>query len=49
MRLRERAQDALGPGFDLRRFHDAVLRNGAIPLTLLDAEIGRWTTTEASA
>jgi len=26
-----------------------VLRNGAIPLTLLDAEIGRWTTTEASA
>ena len=49
VRLRERAQDALGPGFDLRRFHDAVLRNGAIPLTLLDAEIGRWTTTEASA
>jgi uncharacterized protein (DUF885 family) len=49
VRLRERAQEALGPGFDLRRFHDAVLRNGAIPLTLLDAEIGRWTTTEASA
>jgi uncharacterized protein (DUF885 family) len=42
-RLRERAQRALGPRFDLRRFHHAVLRNGAIPLTLLDDEIERWT------
>ena len=47
VRLRERARGALGPRFDLRRFHHAVLRNGAIPLTLLDDEIERWTTTEA--
>ena len=47
VRLRERAQDVLGPRFDSRRFHHAVLRNGAIPLTLLDDEIGRWTATEA--
>jgi uncharacterized protein (DUF885 family) len=47
VRLRERAQHTLGPRFDLRRFHHAVLRNGAVPLTLLDDEIGRWTTTEA--
>jgi uncharacterized protein (DUF885 family) len=47
VRLRERAQQALGPRFDRRRFHHAVLRNGAIPLTLLDDEIGRWITTEA--
>jgi len=40
------AQDALGPRFDLRRFHHAVLRNGAIPLTLLNDEIERWTTTQ---
>jgi uncharacterized protein (DUF885 family) len=45
VRLRERAQHALGPQFDLRRFHHAVLRNGAIPLTLLDDEIERWSTT----
>ena len=38
-----RAGQALGPQFDLRQFHHAVLRNGAIPLTLLDAEIERWT------
>jgi uncharacterized protein (DUF885 family) len=47
VRLRERAQRALGPRFELRRFHHAVLRNGAVPLTLLDEEIERWTTTEA--
>ena len=47
VRLRERARQALGPRFELRRFHHAVLRNGAIPLTLLDDEIERWTTTEA--
>jgi uncharacterized protein (DUF885 family) len=49
VRLRERAQQALGPRFELRRFHHAVLRNGAIPLTVLDDEIGRWTAAEASA
>ena len=46
---RERAQRALGPRFDLRGFHHAVLRNGAIPLTLLDDEVERWTATEARA
>jgi uncharacterized protein (DUF885 family) len=49
VRLRERAQHALGSRFDLRRFHHAVLRNGAIPLTLLDEEIERWTTTARSS
>jgi uncharacterized protein (DUF885 family) len=49
VRLRERAQRALGPRFELRGFHHAVLRNGAIPLTLLDDEVGRWTATEARA
>ena len=47
VRLRERAQSTLGPRFDLRRFHHAALRNGAIPLTVLDGEIERWTATEA--
>jgi uncharacterized protein (DUF885 family) len=49
VRVRERAQHALGSKFDLRRFHHAVLRNGAIPLTVLDAEIGRWTAAQAQA
>jgi uncharacterized protein (DUF885 family) len=41
-RGRERARRALGPRFDLRRFHHAVLRNGAVPLSVLDDEIERW-------
>ena len=49
VRLRERAQQALGPRFDLRRFHHAVLRNGPIPLTVLDDAIGRWIAKEARA
>jgi uncharacterized protein (DUF885 family) len=49
VRLRQRAQQALGPRFDLRRFHHATLSNGAIPLTQLDHEIERWITTEARA
>jgi uncharacterized protein (DUF885 family) len=47
VRLREGAQHSLGPRFDLRQFHHAVLRNGAIPLTVLNDEIERWTTTQA--
>jgi uncharacterized protein (DUF885 family) len=37
--LRRRAQQRLGDKFDIRDFHDAVLKNGRIPLDMLDAEI----------
>jgi uncharacterized protein (DUF885 family) len=47
VRLREQARLALGPRFELREFHHAVLRNGAVPLTLLDDEITRWTARQA--
>ena len=40
--LRKRANDALGADFDIRTFHDAVLANGAIPLSVLEAEIDRY-------
>ena len=33
---RRRAEDTLGPQFDLKAFHRAVLSNGAVPLSLLD-------------
>ena len=36
---RERAQKALGAKFDIRKFHDAVLLNGAMPLKLLDGVV----------
>src|SRR4029079_2794812 len=35
LNLRERAKAALGDKFDLKRFHEAVLKDGAMPLPVL--------------
>lgn len=42
LELRERAMTALGDGFDLRSFHDLVLSNGSVPLSVLDDIVSRW-------
>jgi uncharacterized protein (DUF885 family) len=39
MRLRREAEAALGPKFDVRAFHDAVLAQGSLPLPVLEAQI----------
>jgi len=44
--LRARAKKALGPDFDLRRFHDAVLENGAVPLSVLENRIDAFIAAE---
>jgi uncharacterized protein (DUF885 family) len=40
--LRAVAEKQLGPKFNVRRFHDAVLENGAVPLGVLDARVREW-------
>ena len=46
MELRARAESSLGESFDVRRFHDAVLANGPIPLTILAEEIDAFIAAE---
>lgn len=41
-RLRAAAEAELGPSFDLRAFHDAILATGSVPLSTLRAEIERF-------
>jgi uncharacterized protein (DUF885 family) len=47
LELRERAQQRLGECFDLREFHDVVLKNGAVPLTILERIVMDWIAAKA--
>jgi uncharacterized protein (DUF885 family) len=42
VRLRAMAAERLGPRFDLREFHDLVLRTGILPLPALARTVERW-------
>jgi uncharacterized protein (DUF885 family) len=40
--LRAKAESALGPKFDLRDFHDVILKNGPVPLDILSQQVETW-------
>jgi uncharacterized protein (DUF885 family) len=40
--LRTAAESKLGPKFDVRKFHDAVLESGSLPLHVLDGHVRSW-------
>ncbi|HNP62522.1 MAG TPA: DUF885 domain-containing protein [Woeseiaceae bacterium] len=47
--LRERAENHLGPRFDIRAFHDELLGAGALPLDLLELRMDAWLAEQLKA
>ena len=47
--LRSRAEDALGEGFDVRAFHDIILKDGPVPLAILEENVDAWIAREQAA
>ena len=42
LQLRQLAEAQLGEGFDIRAFHDEVLKYGPLPLDILESKINAW-------
>jgi uncharacterized protein (DUF885 family) len=47
LRMRAKAEAALGETFDLKEFHELVLMNGAMPLGILDMTVDEWIAAKA--
>jgi prolyl oligopeptidase len=44
--LRSKSEKALGDKFDIKKFHDEILKNGAVPLPLLEKNIDEWISSQ---
>jgi len=49
LKLRQQAQDQLGPKYDVRAFHDEILNGGALPLDVLEQRVTTWLAAQKTA
>jgi uncharacterized protein (DUF885 family) len=49
LKLRDEAKRRLGERFDIKQFHDVVLRNGAVALPVLREQVEEWIAGQAAA
>ena len=49
MELRSRAQTRLGDRFDIRAFHDVILKTGPVPLSIMEENVDAWIADQSSA
>ena len=47
--LRNKAKQMLGDKFDIRQFHDEILKDGAMPLDILETKMNAWMTEQERA
>jgi uncharacterized protein (DUF885 family) len=47
--LRNKAKQMLGDKFDIRQFHDEILKDGAMPLDILETKMNAWMTEQQRA
>jgi len=48
LELRQKAETELGNKYDIREFHDLVLKNGAVPMTILEKLVNAYITEKKS-
>ncbi|WP_338446826.1 DUF885 domain-containing protein [Pelagerythrobacter marensis] len=49
MELRENARAELGERFDIRGFHDAILKSGPVPLSIMEENVAAWVAAQKGA
>jgi uncharacterized protein (DUF885 family) len=49
LELREESKQALGDKFDIREFHDEVLKYGPVPLNVLEDHVNQWVADKLAA
>ena len=47
-RLRTQAEERLGDAFDLREFHDRILENGSVTLSMMEKSVLAWIEREST-